>query len=245
MPLSAAASTAPSASENRATGLPNTPSRPTVRTPLPIRPDLVGGCSACTGEPPITRSGERGPVSGPFRLVRAPRVETMRSRRPGKLLEGRNLCSREEARFRGFVRRHRERAGQDVGAVAHHEDRKARPHPCREQPVETNREAGLLRGLAHRGLLGGLVGFDETPRKGPVPITWTVVETHQEDPAIALDDGVRADLHVHEVGESADGAGRAFAPVDARGNEARAITWTEGEFARPLVAQLFVNRSFR
>src|SRR5207245_2752189 len=68
-------------------------------------------------------------------------------------------------------------------------------------------------------------------RQRPVAVTRAVIEAHQEHRAVALDDRVRADLHVHEVGKAAHRARGALAPVDARRDEASAIAWAKLERA--------------
>ena len=117
-------------------------------------------------------------------------------------------------------------------AIDHHEDGEARPHPRREQAIERDVEAGLLLRLATGGLLGRLVVLDEPAGQRPVAIARPVVQTDEQHGAVALDDRVRADLHVHEIGEAAGRAGRAITPVDAREDQLRAVAWTERERAR-------------
>src|SRR5207247_1769387 len=125
-----------------------------------------------------------------------------------------------------------ELAALDMCAVHDDEDRETRPHPAREQAVEAHVESRLLMRLAHRGLFRRLVIFDQTTREGPVAVPRTVIQTHQKHAAVALDDGVGAYLHVHEVGETADRTGRAVTAVDARRNESRAIARAEREARR-------------
>ena len=93
-------------------------------------------------------------------------------------------------------------------------------------------ETRLLVRLAHRRLFGRLVVFDQPAREGPVAIPRTVIQAHQEHAAVALDDGVGADLHVHEVGKAADRARGTVTAIDTGGNERRAIARAEREARR-------------
>ena len=65
--------------------------------------------------------------------------------------------------------------------------------------------------------------FDEATGECPASVARTVVQADEEHLAFAIDDRVRADLHVHEVGEPAYRACRSVAAVDARRYELRAV----------------------
>src|SRR5688572_2547159 len=177
-------------------------------------------------------------------FVCSPRIEAARSRRPGQLLKRRKLLAREEACLRRLVRSDAQLAALDTRSIDDHEDRESRPHPARQQSLETHVKAGLFLGLAHRGLFRRLVILDQTTGERPMAVSRSVIQPHEQHAATLLDDRVRADLHVHEVGESADGAGRTVASIDARRNERRAIARAERE-ARRAVDHPLASRSFR
>src|SRR5438552_11132005 len=87
-----------------------------------------------------------GGVAGRYRclgtgwLVCPPGIETVRSRRPGELLERWELPPREETRFGCLVRRDAELAALDPRAVDDDEDRETGPHPAREQALQAHVE---------------------------------------------------------------------------------------------------------
>src|SRR5207247_9229490 len=87
----------------------------------------------------------------------------------------------------------------------------------------------FFRGLAPRRLLDRFVVLDQTARECPAPVARTVVQPDEEHAAVALDDGVRADLNKQELGEAADRAGGPITPVDSREHERRAVSWTKCE----------------
>src|SRR5439155_1015839 len=141
--------------------------------------------------------------------------------------------ARKEAALRRLIRRDAQISGDDVRAIDDDEERQAAAGPCREEAVERHGEVRLLLRLADRGLLERLVRLDEATRQRPVAVARPVVEPHQKYLSVALDDRVRADLHVEEVSEAAHRAGRPIAPVDTRRHELRSVPRAERERRLP------------
>src|SRR5258705_538821 len=147
-------------------------------------------------------------------------------------------------RLRSLVRCDAELTALDLCAVDDDQDREARPHPARDQTVEADREAGLLSRFTDRGLFRRLVVLDHSTGKCPVTISRSVIQTHEEHTAVALDDRVRPDLHMHEVGEAAHRTRWPIAAVDASGDERGAVARAERE-ARRAMDHPLASRSFR
>ncbi len=83
------------------------------------------------------------------------------------------------------------------------------------------------------GLLEGFVVLDETAGERPATVARAVVQADEEHAAVTLDDGVRSDLHEHELGEAADRAGRPVASVDAGAHERRRVAGAERKAKLP------------
>src|SRR5438445_574204 len=178
---------------------------------VPGRGGLDGGGSRGDGLRAHTAAAL---VLRPWRLVRAPGLETVNGRGPGELLERRQLVLSEERRFRRFVRGDAQFPRDDARPVDHHEDREAWPHPHREQPVQSDVEPGLFGGLPARRILRRLIALDEAAGKRPATVARSVVEPRGKDTGGAPDDPVRSDLHVHEVREPAHRARQPIPAID-------------------------------